>query len=318
MNYGYSVIDALAKSKMFQEYQKAFTQATGLPLSLRSAESWQLPHHGIESENRFCAIMAQRSRSCAHCLQVQQKLRENAAGRQPCTMVCSAGLSETAVPVRVAEKPIGFLHTGQVLLTNPTAAGFERTARMVRGWGVEVDAAELRVAYFSTRVVPPMQYAAFVGLLSVFADHLSMVGNQLLVQKATNEPPAITRAKQFITEHHGEDVSLGQVAKAMNISLFYFCKMFKRVTGMKFTEYLSSVRIEKSKNLLLNRNLRVSEIGFEVGFQSLTHFNRVFKGMVGRSPTDYRHTLPTLTQPGGDFSATEKVWSTDQNSTRTL
>ena len=52
------------------------------------------------------------------------------------------------------------------------------------------------------------------------------------------------------------------------------------------------MRIEKSKNLLLNPNLRVSEIAYEVGFQSLTHFNRVFLRIVGRSPTAFRESLP--------------------------
>ena len=82
-----------------------------------------------------------------------------------------------------------------------------------------------------------------------------------------------------------------QVAKAVNTSTFYFCKMLKKVTGINFTDYLSRVRIEKSKNLLLNPNLRVSEIAFEVGFQSLTHFNRVFKKILGQSPTEYRAQL---------------------------
>ena len=63
------------------------------------------------------------------------------------------------------------------------------------------------------------------------------------------------------------------------------------MTGLNFTDYLSRVRIEKAKNLLLNPNLRVSEIAFEVGFQSLTHFNRVFKKILGQSPTDYRSQL---------------------------
>ena len=74
------------------------------------------------------------------------------------------------------------------------------------------------------------------------------------------------------------------MAKAVNTSTFYFCKMFKKVTGINFTDYLSRVRIEKSKNLLLNPNLRVSEIAFEVGFQSLTHFNRVFKKILASRP----------------------------------
>jgi AraC-like DNA-binding protein len=77
----------------------------------------------------------------------------------------------------------------------------------------------------------------------------------------------------------------------VNTSTFYFCKLFKRTTGLNFTEYLSRVRVEKAKNLLLNPNLRVSEVAFEVGFQSLTHFNRVFRKIAGESPTDYRHGL---------------------------
>src|SRR4029434_1902328 len=65
-----------------------------------------------------------------------------------------------------------------------------------------------------------------------------------------------------------------------------------KATGVNFTEYLSRVRIEKAKNLLLNPNLRISEIAYEVGFQSLTHFNRVFKKVAGESPTEYRMRLP--------------------------
>ena len=50
------------------------------------------------------------------------------------------------------------------------------------------------------------------------------------------------------------------VAKAVNMSTFYFCKMFKKATGLNFTDYVSRVRVEKARNLLLNRNLRISEI----------------------------------------------------------
>ena len=53
----------------------------------------------------------------------------------------------------------------------------------------------------------------------------------------------------------------------------------------------STITQQVAKNLLLNPNLRVSEIGFEVGFQSLTHFNRVFKKILGQSPTEYRVQL---------------------------
>jgi AraC-like DNA-binding protein len=104
----------------------------------------------------------------------------------------------------------------------------------------------------------------------------------------------IVRAKEYIAAHQAEDLNLAQVAKAVNTSTFYFCKIFRRMTGLNFTDYVSRVRVEKAKNLLLNRNLRVSEIAYEVGFQSLTHFNRVFKRILGVSPTKYRTRLPSM------------------------
>jgi AraC-like DNA-binding protein len=76
----------------------------------------------------------------------------------------------------------------------------------------------------------------------------------------------------------------------MHVSTFYFCKRFKQSTGLTFTDYLGRVRVEKAKNLLLNPHLRVSEIAYDVGFQSLTHFNRTFHKVVGQSPTRYRES----------------------------
>ena len=131
-------------------------------------------------------------------------------------------------------------------------------------------------------------------LLGIFASHPGMIANQIVVQEENEEPPMIRRAKSFIKEHQTEDISLGDVADSVNTSTFYFCKMFKKSTGLNFTDYLSRVRVEKAKNLLLNPNLRISEIAYEVGFQSLTHFNRVFRKLVGQSPTQYRQKLPGM------------------------
>jgi AraC-like DNA-binding protein len=287
-----TLIEALTHSKIYQDYERAFNEATGLMVSLRPVESWQLPFHGHKHENPLCAIMAKRSRTCGVCLQVQQKLFESAT-HEPKAITCPVGLSDAAVPVRLGEHLIGYLQTGQILRKKPTLAQVERTRILLRQWGGEEDAKELGQAYERARVLTPCQYESVIKLLSIFAQHLAMVSNQVLVQQEHAEPPVITRAKEFIRDHQGEDLSLGQVARAVNTSRYYFCKLFKRVTGLNFTDYLSRVRIERAKNLLLNPSLRISEIGFEVGFQSLTHFNRVFKRIIGQSPTQYRAQLPT-------------------------
>lgn len=284
------LVEVLTSSRIYQDYENAFAEATGLPVTLRPVESWQLPHHGQRHENPFCQALSAKSRACASCLQVQQKLAEHAT-TEPHSVTCAVGLCDTAVPVHLGEKLVGFLHTGQVFRKKPTPAQFDRVSKLVDDWGIECDRESLKQMYFNTKVLSQTQHDSVIRLLSIFAQHLSMISNQIVVQNENSEPPMITRAKEFIRENQSEDLSLEQVAKAVNTSTFYFCKMFKKATGINFTDYLSRVRIEKAKNLLLNPNLRVSEIAYEVGFQSLTHFNRVFKKIVGQSPTEYRAQL---------------------------
>jgi AraC-like DNA-binding protein len=134
-------------------------------------------------------------------------------------------------------------------------------------------------------------------LLSIFAQHLSILSNQLVVRREKDESANMARARQFIETHQAEPLSLGRVAHAANISRHYFCKMFKKATGISFIDYLSRVRVEKSKTLLLNPNSRISEAAFACGFQSMTNFNRTFRRIVGRSPTRFRESLPKLRPP---------------------
>jgi AraC-like DNA-binding protein len=284
------MIEKLAGSTLYQDYERAFNETTGLPVTLRPVESWQMAHHGKRCENPFCGMMASKSRSCAACLQTQQRLAERAHDEAQ-SVTCAHGMTDTAVPVRLGDKLIGFLQTGQVFRKTPTEAQFERTAKLVEEWGVPVERQKLHDAYFSTRVVSAKQHISVVKLLNIFSQHLAMISNRIFVEQQNAELPVITRAKEYIQQNQAEELSLGQVAKAVNTSTFYFCKLFKKATGLNFTDYVSRVRIEKAKNLLLNPNLRVSEIAYEVGFQSLTHFNRVFKKIIGQSPTEYRMQL---------------------------
>ena len=285
-----ALVDALTNSRIYRDYERAFSDMTGLPIALQPVETWQLPHHGKRNENAFCALVSKKSRSCASCLQMQEKLCQLATNDAD-TVVCPAGLSDTAVPVRMSDRLVGYLQIGQVFRKKPTEAQFNKVAQLCEKWGLDASRETLKKAYFSGKVISQKEHDSAVKLLSIFAQHLAMLSNQVFIQQENSEPPVITKARTYIHEHQTEEISLGQVAKAVNMSSYYFCKMFKKVTGINFTDYVARVRIEKSKNLLLNPNLRVSEIAFEVGFQSLTHFNRVFKKILGQSPTEYRAQL---------------------------
>jgi AraC-like DNA-binding protein len=102
------------------------------------------------------------------------------------------------------------------------------------------------------------------------------------------EPVEIWKARKFIHEHSDEELSLTKVAKFSNISGNHLSEKFKAVTGINFVDYVARIRVGKARDLLGNSNLRISEIAFAVGFQSLSQFNRVFKELTQKSPTQFR------------------------------
>ena len=286
------VLERLANSQIYKDYERAFGEATGLPLTLSPADDWHLSHSGRRHENPFCALLAKQNKACAACMQTQHELTSTSHD-QPRTVTCFADLSETAVPLRVGEQLIGFLRTGEVLSHAPTAKDYSRVKRRMERLGINMEGEDLREAYFQSPVFSSKRYESVLQLLQIFAQHLSMVANQVVFQSENAEPLNITKARDFINSNHTEDLSLAAVAQSAHMSTFYFCKQFKKATGLSFTEYLSRVRIEKAKEQLLKPHARVSEVAYEVGFQSLTHFNRVFKKLNGASPTTYR-THPPL------------------------
>lgn len=107
-------------------------------------------------------------------------------------------------------------------------------------------------------------------------------------QRNGAESARIWKARNFIHEHCNEELSLGKVAEVSNTSANYLSEKFKEATGINFVKYVARARYEKAATLLREADLRVSEIAFASGFQSLSQFNRVFKKFSGKSPTEFR------------------------------
>jgi AraC-like DNA-binding protein/ligand-binding sensor protein len=280
----------LSKSQIYRDYERAFTSGTGLPLTLRSPDALHVIRFARRQENPFCALMAQTNQSCGQCYALQCKL-EREAQLQPKTLKCFAGLCETAVPVRVGDKLIAFLQTGQILVQRPDKLQFNKIAAQLTKWGADVDLKQVEETYYNTRVLSPKQYESLIRLLTIFAEHLASCANLLALESSAIEPGEIFRARGYIRDHFADDLSLGAAAKVVNMSANYFSERFKQVTGMRFVEYVARSRVEKARNLLQNPKFRISEVAFDVGFRSLSQFNRVFKKVTGQSPREYRGSL---------------------------
>ena len=98
----------------------------------------------------------------------------------------------------------------------------------------------------------------------------------------------IRTARKYIEDHFDKDISLDDVSRVVNISPYYFSKVFKEESGLNFIEYLTNIRIEHAKKLLENSNLSVKEICVSCGYTDPNYFSRSFKKNVGVTPTEYK------------------------------
>lgn len=130
-------------------------------------------------------------------------------------------------------------------------------------------------------------------LLHIFQDLATSQETQALGatpivnERYFSEQQRLKQIYHFVEQHYRENIQMEQVLTLANLSLAAFCRYFKRMTGMTFTEFLNQYRINQAKHLLL-QHYNVSEACYESGFENLSHFNRTFKKLSGENPKDFR------------------------------
>lgn len=103
--------------------------------------------------------------------------------------------------------------------------------------------------------------------------------------------PIARDAYEFINEHYTEDCSLSRIADALNVSPNYLHSVFSKHIGLTPLQYVTQKRMERAKKLILGGELTMLEIALALGFCSQSHFNKIFKQVVGVTPIEYRKSL---------------------------
>jgi AraC-like DNA-binding protein len=119
---------------------------------------------------------------------------------------------------------------------------------------------------------------------------------------------AVGRALDFIERHYAEPITLDDAARAAAYSRCHFSKLFKEQLGVCFVRYLGRVRIRRAVELLARTEMQITTVAFEVGFNDLSHFERVFRAVHRLSPSEFRaeakkmaygeKKTPSLSAPG--------------------
>ncbi|MCH3918833.1 MAG: AraC family transcriptional regulator, partial [Spirochaetia bacterium] len=99
---------------------------------------------------------------------------------------------------------------------------------------------------------------------------------------------------QHIDTHYTGKITIAELAAIVHMTVYHFCRMFKQLTGKTMTDYLNGLRLEKSTDYLAERDLNITEIALECGFDSVNYYSRLFRRYYHVSPTEFRkHSMET-------------------------
>ncbi len=275
-----------------QFYQTAFRKATGVSLKVVPPLPQNPPSPCGVAENPFCRLMHGSPAGCAACMAAEARIQVQAARRESKQQThCYAGLTTVAAPVFAGGQHMATLIAGQIFRREPTERDFSMIMAQFSRAATTDWIKKAHAAYFETPVVTAERFQAAVQLLEVFAQNLAESAGRQAMAASPCEPRPVASAKEFVQAHAEESIGLDEVLEHVHVSRFYFCKLFKRATGMTLTEYIARVRVEKAKALLMDSSHRISEVVFASGFGSIPQFNSVFKRHVGMPPSAYRASL---------------------------
>jgi AraC-like DNA-binding protein len=178
------------------------------------------------------------------------------------------------------------LTTGQILKKKPTQKSFREFKEKIKALNLDED--KLKEYYFSTIVMSDEQIEALVDLISLVGNYILESENKLLFLESVNEKKKTLAARQYIEQNYKKKLTLEKIANSVFLSGSHFSHIFKAEVGISPINYLNRFRVDKAKELLKNSNTGITEIAYNVGFQSLPHFNRIFKDMEKISPGSYR------------------------------
>jgi AraC-like DNA-binding protein len=236
----------------------------------------------------LCAAMNASEAGRAMCARSRHALLANTGDHSSC-MLCDAGLSEAAIPLNISGIKAGYFMFGGTAPQPPNQQTIQKARHLLKKNGIPIDDRDLETWLSQTPVMPSETLDAYKRIVHLAAKQIALKVTDQLVDPEVAMPPSVIKACGYIRSRAlVDDINLADVARHCCVSEGHLSRIFHHATGLTFREYLTQVRVERAKSLLLNSGKSVTEIAYESGFQSLSQFHRVFRKIHGASPGEMR------------------------------
>ena len=272
----------LSHSELFNLYRCAFQSATGRDLLVICAE-----HHWVLNHQAPAALTTPERPGPFR-------------GDDPLGLATQEAGSSSFIPIKIGPAVFSFLKTSASGLPLPAEPRYYELSERLVAQGLHAGEIQLlRKSYLESQARDPARHSTCAELLNAVAKKLSLHAEYLATRGEGLEPQPVARARYHVHTHFHQSLPLGEVARAAGLSESHFCRVFKKETGWTLTDYITQCRIGWAQRELLHPTARISDVAFNVGFQSLAQFNRSFARMTGCSPSAYRAANHGSSTPEG-------------------
>ncbi|MES2309675.1 MAG: helix-turn-helix domain-containing protein [Verrucomicrobiota bacterium] len=273
----------LKNSPQVKRWLDAFSETSRLPVYFAPAPFKDLGIMDQKHSNPFCKMVSATERGCGECESFQKRLAENTQTES--TQFCDHGLVETTIPIQVDYRLIGYLQTGHIRIQEHVPKTVTRNSGLEKsGRGKETEA--MAQLYEESPTLTQKEYDDRVEILKLIAAQIETFAKNSSV-KEKGETTKIAQVIDYLKENFKKKISLETISKKVGISRFYLCKLFLKETGVNLLDYLNGLRLEYAKIELHAGEKKIANIALDSGFQSVPHFNQVFRKKVGVSPKQY-------------------------------
>jgi AraC-like DNA-binding protein/ligand-binding sensor protein len=280
---------------------------TGLEVSIYSADHMLVPESIAKLSggyrrhmSAFCRLVKGSDRR--GCKGHDSRVTNQRAGEvgNPFVQRCHAGIAEVIVPVFGAEEHLATVFIGQAVTEEVECGGILDIKKRLQGRNV--DWRELEDIYAD---LPRMTDVELLRIGQFVSCALQSIVKTMSVrmferQMQIQDFPHIRTAIHILGKERCWNISQSEMAERVNASVSYFSRLFKRIIGQTFTDYVTGLRIGEAQNLLHQTNLPVHQIARKLGYSRQSYFTNRFKDVTGMTPSQYRqnrrqgNTGPTI------------------------
>ena len=322
-------IKSILDIPMWEKVQDQLAKVTGTAIITIDLKGTPVTKHSGRTE--FCSIIRENPISRKRCYRCDALAGIEAVRlERPLIYLCHCGIVDVAVPVLVGDHYLGAVMFGQVRLPNKDAEKAVRLVNEISSFEIRSSDTQSALMEMYNRL-PEMEYERIVeiaDLISVFVEYMvdrsvknindqktyewlyrSMAGQGAEIQalnsiSETEEEPEFQEpsfnlrknsvlypAIEYIHSHPKEHCSMKAMASLCHLSDSYFSRLFLKEMGENFLTYLNRCKVERSKVLLQESQMSISQIALELGFSDTSHYTRIFKRFEGITPTVYRQDM---------------------------